>query len=88
MRFADKELRRLLDHLIEVSLRQQRDASTRRITTLTDERHRSRKRRLSRDLRDPHIRFALDGVYVFDLHSIGSVTRPLGWVREPEVNGR
>jgi hypothetical protein len=88
MGFADKELRRLLDHLIEVSLRQQSDASTRRITTLTDERHGSKKRCPSRDLRDPYVRFALHGAYLFALHSIGSVTRPLGWVREPEVNGR
>jgi hypothetical protein len=88
MGFADNELRRLLDHLIKVSLRQQSDASTRRITTLTDERHRSRKQGFSSDLRDPRVRFALQGAYVFDLHSIGSVTRPFEWVREPEVNGR
>jgi len=49
--FVDKELRRLIDHLIEVSQRQDSYAATALRSTFTDGRHRPRKRCRSRDVR-------------------------------------
>jgi hypothetical protein len=56
VRFADKELRRLVDHLIEVSQRQDGYAATALLSTFTDEGHRPRKRCRSREIRDLHVR--------------------------------
>ena len=76
VRFADKELRRCLDHQIELSQRQDSYAATGLPSTFTEETHRPSKRPRSREIRDLHVRFAHRGTYL--LSSFHSSSSSLG----------